>query len=49
MSNAYKLKHYGFYAPRYEHLFGRLYAQPMDRPVGQSLPMATGRRYLLFS
>ena len=33
MNNAYNLKLYGFYAPRYEHLFGWLYARPQHRAV----------------
>jgi ubiquinone/menaquinone biosynthesis C-methylase UbiE len=33
MNNAYNLKLYGFYAPRYERLFGWLYAEPQRRAV----------------
>ena len=33
MNNAYNLKLYGFYAPRYERLFGWLYARPQRRAV----------------
>jgi len=33
MNNAYNLKLYGWYAPRYEHLFGWLYARPQRRAV----------------
>jgi phosphatidylethanolamine/phosphatidyl-N-methylethanolamine N-methyltransferase len=33
MNNAYNLRLYGFYAPRYERLFGRLYARPQHRAV----------------
>ena len=33
MNNTYNLKLYGFYAPRYERLFGWLYARPQRRAV----------------
>jgi phosphatidylethanolamine/phosphatidyl-N-methylethanolamine N-methyltransferase len=33
MNNTYNLKLYGFYAPRYERLFGWLYTQPQRRAV----------------
>ncbi len=33
MNNAYNLKLYGFYASRYERLFGWLYARPQRRAV----------------
>ena len=33
MNNAYNLKLYGFYAPRYERLFGWLYTRPQRRAV----------------
>jgi phosphatidylethanolamine/phosphatidyl-N-methylethanolamine N-methyltransferase len=33
MNNAYNLKLYGFYAPRYERLFGWLYGRPQRRAV----------------
>jgi phosphatidylethanolamine/phosphatidyl-N-methylethanolamine N-methyltransferase len=33
MNNAYNLRLYGFYAPRYERLFGWLYARPQRRAV----------------
>ncbi len=33
MNNAYNLKLYSFYAPRYERLFGWLYARPQRRAV----------------
>ncbi|MGE5603556.1 MAG: class I SAM-dependent methyltransferase [Nitrososphaerales archaeon] len=33
MNNAYNLRLYGFYAPRYERLFGWLYTRPQRRAV----------------
>ena len=33
MNNTYNLKLYGFYAPRYERLFGWLYTRPQRRAV----------------
>jgi hypothetical protein len=33
MNNAYNLKLYGFYASRYEALFGWLYARPQRQAV----------------
>ena len=42
MNNTYNLKLYGFYAPRYERLFGWLYTRPQRRAVAL-LERAAGR------
>jgi ubiquinone/menaquinone biosynthesis C-methylase UbiE len=46
VNNAYNLKLYGFYAPRYERLFAWLYARPQHRAVAL-LNVQPGERVLV--
>ena len=46
MNNAYNLKLYSFYAPRYERLFGWLYRRPQRRAVAL-LNVQPGERVLV--